>query len=160
MDFSTLLILIFMIMFWLFRAIVAVCTQYSIDLIGIVSYNLNLEIIISFAVIICIVLVAKRKIIGALVYTLVYGMYFGEHFFNEVINLFKGETLTMDMSANLICDFIAILLVIFCLFDTVISKSKNAPKNKNTDWYFENSEYDKELEKRDKRDDKNQYKFY
>lgn len=147
-------------MFWLFRAIVAVCTQYSIDLIGIVSYNLTLEIIISFAVIICIVLVAKRKIIGALAYTLIYGMYFGEHLFNEVINLFKGETLTMDMSANLICDFVAILLVIFCLFDTVISKSKKAPKNKSTDWYFENSEYDKELEKRDKRDDKNQYKFY
>lgn len=160
MGFSTLLILIFMIMFWLFRAIVAVCTQYSIDLIGIVSYNLTLEIIISFAVIICIVLVAKRKIIGALAYTLVYGMYFGEHLFNEVINLFKGETLTMDMSANLICDFVAILLVIFCLFDTVISKSKKVPKNKSTDWYFENSEYDKELEKRDKRDDKNQYKFY
>ena len=65
MGFSTLLILIFMIMFWLFRAIVAVCTQYSIDLIGIVSYNLNLEIIISFAVIICIVLVAKRKIMNS-----------------------------------------------------------------------------------------------
>ena len=40
-NFSTWLLVIFMVMFWLFRAIVALCTQFSKDLLGIVAYNLN-----------------------------------------------------------------------------------------------------------------------
>ena len=150
-----------MIMFWLFRAIVAVCTQYSIDIIGIFAYNLTLEISISFIIIICIVLVAKRKIIGALAYTLIYGMYFGEHFFNEFIKLINGETLSIEMTSNLVCDLCAILLALFCLMDSIVLRVRNKDsKHKTTEWYFEKNEYDKELEKRDKRDDKNQYKFY
>lgn len=161
MAFSTILILIFMIMFWLFRAIVAVCTQYSIDIIGIFAYNLTLEISISFIIIICIVLVAKRKIIGALAYTLIYGMYFGEHFFYEFIKLINGETLSIEMTSNLVCDLCAILLALFCLMDSIVLRIRNKDsKHKTTEWYFEKNEYDKELEKRDKRDDKNQYKFY
>ena len=161
MAFSTILILIFMIIFWLFRAIVAVCTQYSIDIIGIFAYNLTLEISISFIIIICIVLVAKRKIIGALAYTLIYGMYFGEHFFNEFIKLINGETLSIEMTSNLVCDLCAILLALFCLMDSIVLRVRNKDsKHKTTEWYFEKNEYDKELEKRDKRDDKNQYKFY
>ena len=50
-----------MIIFWLFRAIVALCTQYSVDMLGLVAYNLNIEIIIAFLTIPCIVLVIKRK---------------------------------------------------------------------------------------------------
>ena len=150
-----------MIMFWLFRAIVAVCTQYSIDIIGIFAYKLTLEISISFIIIICIVLVAKRKIIGALAYTLIYGMYFGEHFFNEFIKLINGETLSIEMTSNLVCDLCAILLALFCLMDSIVLRVRNKDsKHKTTEWYFEKNEYDKELEKRDKRDDKNQYKFY
>ena len=57
MSFGTILIIIFMVMFWMFRAIVALCTQFSIDFIGIVSYNLTFEIIISFITLICIILV-------------------------------------------------------------------------------------------------------
>lgn len=148
-------------MFWLFRAIVAVCTQYSIDIIGIFAYNLTLEISISFIIIICIVLVAKRKIIGALAYTLIYGMYFGEHFFYEFIKLINGETLSIEMTSNLVCDLCAILLALFCLMDSIVLRIRNKDsKHKTTEWYFEKNEYDKELEKRDKRDDKNQYKFY
>ena len=61
-NFSTLLLAIFMVMFWLFRAIVALCTQFSIDLLGIVAYNFNWEVIIAFATLLCIILVVKRKL--------------------------------------------------------------------------------------------------
>ena len=54
MSFGTLLIVMFMVMFWLFRAIVTACTQFSIDLIGIVSYTPSIEIAISFITFICI----------------------------------------------------------------------------------------------------------
>ena len=70
-NFSTWLLAIFMVMFWLFRAIVALCTQYSVDMLGIVAYNLNIEIIIAFLTIPCIVLVIRRKLVGSLAYLLI-----------------------------------------------------------------------------------------
>lgn len=161
MAFSTILILMFMVMFWLFRAIVALCTQFSIDLIGITAYNLTFEIVIAFITIICIILIAKRKIIGSLAYLLIYGMYFGEHLFSGLLQLINGGTLTIEASTNLVCDFIAILLAIFCLIDILIDKKgRQNIKESDTDWYFKNKQYDEELKKKDSRDDKNEYKFY
>lgn len=161
-NFSTILLSIFMVMFWLFRAIVALCTQFSIDLLGIVAYNLNYEIIIAFATIFCIVLIVKRKLIGALTYVLIYGLYFGEHLFTTIIPLLQNKTtLTIDLSMNLISDLIAIVLAIFVLFDMLVDKSRKAnPIDKKTDWYFKNEKYEEELKARDKREDKNEYKFY
>lgn len=161
MSFGTILLVMFMVMFWIFRAIVALCTQFSIDLVGIVSYNLTFEIIVSFITLICIILVIKRNIFGGLAYFLMYGLYYGEHFFNTIISTTQGSQLTIEMSANLICDLMAILLAVFCLFDILIDKNKKAnPSDKKTDWYFKNKEYDEELKKRDSRDDNNEYKYY
>lgn len=161
MSFGTLLIVMFMVMFWIFRAIVAVCTQFSIELVGIISYNLTTEIIISFITFICILLVVKRSIIGGLAYFLIYGMYYGQHLFTSIVSLANGGTLSMELSANLVCDLIAVLLAFFCLFDILLDKNRKAnPKDKKTDWYFNNKDYDEELKKRDSREDKNEYKYY
>lgn len=161
-NFSTILLIIFMAMFWLFRAIVALCTQFSIDLMGITAYNLNMEIIIAFITILCIVLIVKRKLVGSLLYLLIYGMYFGEHLFMNLASIFKNSSaLTMEVGANLLSDFIAVILAIFVLFDMLIDKSRKAnPIDKKTDWYFKNEKYDEELKARDSREDKNEYKFY
>ena len=161
-NFSTMLLAIFMVMFWLFRAIVALCTQFSIDLLGIVAYNLNWEIIIAFATIICILLIIKRKLIGALAYLLIYGMYFGEHLFVNIVPILQKQTiLTTDVVMNLFSDFVAILLAIFALFDMLVDKGRKAnPVDKKTDWYFKNEKYDEELNARDSREDKNEYKYY
>lgn len=161
-NFSTILLTMFMVMFWLFRAIVALCTQYSIDLLGIVAYNLNIEIAIAFITILCIILVVKRKLIGALLYFLIYGAYFGEHLFNAIVPLIqKQTTLTVDMSMNLFSDFVGIILALFILFDMLIDKNRKAnPIDKKTDWYFKNQKYEDELNARDKREDNNEYKYY
>ncbi len=161
-SFSTMLLTIFMVMFWLFRAIVALCTQFSIDFLGLVAYNLNIEIIIAFATIICIVLIIKRKLIGSMIYLLMYGGYFGEHLVANIIPILqKQSTLTIDASMNLISDFIAILLGLFAIFDILIDKSKKTnPVDKKTDWYFKNEKYEEELKARDNREDKNEYKFF
>ena len=161
MSFGTILIVIFMVMFWLFRAIVALCTQFSIDLIGIVSYNLTMEIIISFVAFICILFVIKRKLIGALAYFLMYGMYYGQHLFNALVWIANGDAISIELSANLVCDLMAVALAIFCLFDVILDKNRKAhPKDSKTDWYFNNKEYDEELKKRDSREDTNEYKYY
>lgn len=161
-SFSTLLLTLFMVMFWMFRAIVALCTQFSIDLIGIVAYDFNMEVIIAFATLICIILVTKRKIIGALLYLMLYGVYFGEHFITNGTTFIQGQgTVDIAFTMNLIVDFTAILLAIFVLIDMLIDKGrKTNPINKKTDWYFKNEKYDEELKARDKREDKNEYKFY
>lgn len=161
-SFSTWLLTLFMVMFWLFRAIVALCTQFSIDLLGIVAYDFNIEVIIAFATLLCIILVVKRKLIGSLLYLMLYGVYFGEHFITNIMILIQGPT-TIDITftINILMDFIAILLAIFVLIDILIDKGRKAnPIDKKTDWYFKNEKYDEELKARDQREDKNEYKFY
>ena len=161
-NFSTWLLAIFMVMFWLFRAIVALCTQFSIDLLGIVAYDFNWEVIIAFATLVCIVLVVKRKMIGALLYLMLYGVYFGEHLITNIMPIVQGNAnLTVDASLNLICDLVAVALVFFVLFDMLVDKGRKAnPMDGKTDWYFKNEKYDEELKARDQREDKNEYKFY
>lgn len=161
-NFSTWMIAIFMVMFWLFRAVVALCTQYSIDFLGLVAYDFNMEIIIAFVTIICIVLVVKRKMVGSLIYFVIYGAYFGEHLVANLIPFLQGKsTLTMDLSMNLISDLIAIVLALFSVVDMLVDKGRKVnPIDKKTDWYFKNEKYDKELKERDQREDKNEYKFY
>ena len=161
-NFSTWLLTIFMVMFWLFRAIVALCTQFQIDLLGIVAYNFNWEVIIAFATLLCIILVVKRKMIGALLYLMLYGVYFGEHLISNLIPVVSGTSgLTMELSLNLIFDLVAVALAIFVLFDMLVDKGRKAnPIDRKTDWYFKNEKYDEELKARDQREDKNEYKFY
>ena len=161
-NFSTWLLAIFMFMFWLFRVIIALCTQFSIDMLGIVAYDLKVEIIISFLIVICIVLVIKRKLIGAFIYAIIYGVYFGQPLFVNIMPILqKTTTLTVDISMNLFSDFIAILLALFVVIDMLVDKGRKAnPIDRKTDWYYKNEKYDEELKKRDSREDKNEYKFY
>ena len=161
-NFSTWLLAIFMVMFWLFRAIVALCTQFSIDLLGMVAYNFNLEVIIAFATLPCIILVVKRKLIGSLLYLMLYGVYFGEHFITNIIPLAQGQVaLSTDFVMNIFVDLIGIILALFVLLDMLVDKGRKAnPIDRKTDWYFKNEKYDEELKARDQREDKNEYKFY
>ena len=161
-SFSTLLLTLFMVMFWMFRAIVALCTQFSIDLLGVVAYDFNMEVIIAFATLVCIILFVKRNIIGALAYLTLYGVYFGEHFIANIMTLIQGQAyIDLAFSINLLIDFVAIVLALFALGDLLIDKKRKVnPIDKKTDWYFKNEKYDEELKARDQREDKNEYKFY
>ena len=161
-NFSTWLLAIFMVMFWLFRAIVALCAQFSIDFLGIVPYDFNIEVIIAFVTLLCIVLIVKRKLIGSLFYLIIYGVYFGEHFIANIISMAQGQTImNIDLSMNLVSDLIAIVLAIFAVLDMLVDKGRKVnPIDKKTDWYFKNEKYDKELKARDQREDQNEYKFY
>ena len=161
-NFSTWMIVIFMVMFWLFRAIVALCTQYSVDLLGLVSYNFTYEVIIAFLTIPCIVLVVKRKMIGSLLYLVMYSTYFGEHLVASILPILRGQAvLTSDLSMNLISDVVAIVLALFSVIDMLADKGRKVnPSDGKTDWYFKNEKYDEELKAKDKREDKNEYKFY
>jgi len=161
-NFSTWLLAIFMVMFWLFRAIVALCTQFSVDFLGIVAYNFYWEVAIAFLTLLCIILVVKRKLVGSLFYLMLYGVYFGEHFITNIIPLVQGQVaLSTDFAMNIFVDLVAILLAFFVLMDMLVDKGRKAnPIDGKTDWYFKNEKYDEELKARDQREDQNEYKFY
>ena len=161
-NFSTWMIAIFMVMFWLFRAVVGLCTQYSIDMLGIVSYNFTYEVIIAFATIPCIVLIIKRVMVGSLLYLVIYGAYFGEHFVSNIIPIIQGQaSLNNSLTMNLLSDTIAIILALFAVMDMLADKGRKAnPSDGKTDWYFKNQKYDEELKAKDQREDKNEYKFF
>ena len=63
MGFSTMLLIMFMSIFLIFRVVVAIMTQMGFDLIGITSWNLNYEIILIFLALVCILLIIKRKLL-------------------------------------------------------------------------------------------------
>ena len=71
-NFSTWMLVLFMIMFWVFRVIVVLMDELNLDFGGIEPLNASLEIILCFVVFVCIILVVKRKMIGGLLYLLSY----------------------------------------------------------------------------------------
>lgn len=153
---ASYLLLIFMIMFWIFRIIVAFTASIGID-IGVVPINMNIEIVLLFITILCILLISKRKLLGAIIYLISYGMYFGVDLYNIVLNLIDGSNAITDYSRVLV-SFIGIVIPISVMFSLLMDKNRTAhPVDKKTDWFYKNEEYDRKL---DERADKNNYRNY
>ena len=153
-NFSTWMLVMFMVMFWVFRVIVAVMPEFGTTLGGIAPLNQNLEIILSFVVLVCIVLIVRRKLIGALIYLLAYGMYFGVDVINNIQTVLNGAS--METALNVFTSIIGIILPIAVLADLLLDKGRKAnPKDKKTDWFYNNEQFDRKL---DERSDKNNYR--
>ena len=82
-NFSTWMLVMFMILFWILRIIVAVSAELNWDLGALKPLNQQVEIILLFVVLVCVILVVKRKMLGGLIYLLAYGMYFGVDIVNN-----------------------------------------------------------------------------
>ena len=150
-NFSTWMLVMVMVMFWVFRVIVAVMPEFGTTLGGIAPLNQNLEIILSFVVLVCIVLIVRRKLIGAL---LAYGMYFGVDVINNIQTVLNGAS--METALNVFISIIGIILPIAVLADLLLDKGRKAnPKDKKTDWFYNNEQFDRKL---DERSDKNNYR--
>lgn len=142
-------------MFWIFRVIVAVTYSMSIDF-PITPLNFTTEIILLFVTLICMILIVKRNIIGALIYFIGYGLYFGNDLYNGVINIINGQIGGTDYF-SLFISLLGILIPFLIVMDIFLNKEgKGSTKNKKTDWFYTNEEYTRKL---DERADKNQYKF-
>ena len=157
-NFSTILLVMFIAVFWIFRMAIAFMYEIGQDLGGVVPYNQQMEIILLFVVLICMILIVKRKIVGALIYLVVYGMYFGTALISSFgIMANPGEGLIdITIYINGFINLIGIALPIIVLFDLLLDKNRKAhPKNTKTDWFYNNKEYDRKL---DERADKNNYR--
>lgn len=153
---SSYLMLIFMVMFWVFRLIVAFTTSIGVD-IGFVAMDMNKEIILLFVTLVCILLVGKRKLLGGIIYVVAYGMYFGVDLYNTVVLLLNGTAGITDYS-RAFASLMGVAIPIAVLFSLLVDKNRTAhPVDKKTDWFYKNEEFDRKL---DERADKNQYRNY
>ena len=152
---SSWLIVMFIIMFWAFRIIVAITGSMEIDFF-VTPIDNNIEIILLFVVLLCVPFIFKRKLIGAIIYLLAYGWYFGRELLQNVMQLINGETLAVSTYLTMFIALIAITLPIIAVFDILLDKNRmKNPVNKETDWFYKNEQYDRKL---DERADKNNYR--
>lgn len=157
-NFSTWLLVMFVVMFWVFRIIVAFAYETNMDFAGVVPINQQMEIILLFVVLVCIILIVKRKIIGALMYLVAYGLYFGTTLIEGIKSLMDvNNNITNAISyLNTFIALIGIALPVAVLLDLLLDKSRKAnPKDGKTDWFYKNENYDRKL---DDRADKNNYR--
>lgn len=153
---STYLLVMFMIIFWIVRIIVTIMSQMGKDFMGMVPMNETFEIVILFATLLCLVLVAKRKLIGSLLYLTLHAIYFGGDITNKLSIMANNESLTLGENMQLMFSMLGIILALAVLIDLLLDKNrKENPKDKKTDWFYKNEEFDRKL---DDRADKNNYR--
>lgn len=148
------LIIIFVILFWILRIVVAATATMNIDF-GIQPINQVIEIVLLFITLLAIILVIKRNIIGAIIYFASYTLYFGASVFTQITELSNG-TLATNQYTNLAVSCVGIILGILTLFDVLFNQNRtNTHLDKKTGWFYDNKDYDRKL---DERADKNNYR--
>ncbi len=153
---STYLLVMFMIIFWVVRIAVTIMSQIGKDFMGMVPMNETFEIVILFATLLCIVLVTKRKLVGALLYLTLHAIYFGGDITMKLNIMANNETLTLAQNTQLIFSMLGIIIPLTVLIDLLLDKNrKNNPKDEKTDWFYQNEQFDRKL---DDRADKNNYR--
>ncbi len=156
---SSWLLVMFMFMFWVFRVVVAFQAQYERDFGGFIAFNFTIEVILLFVVILCMILVLRRQLLGGILYMVAYGYYFGGYILNNALPMvLEGEALPMSILQNTMVAAVALVIAICVLFDLIVARVRRRdPKDKKTDWFFQNEQYDR---KYDERADRNQYRNY
>ena len=155
-KFSTYLLVMFMVVFWIIRIIITLESELGKDFMGVTPINEGFEIAILFATLLCLILVVKRKMLGSLLYLTLHAIYFGGDVTEKLNIMARNEPLTVAQSTDLIFSMIGIILPLAVLIDLLLDKNrKNNPKDKKTDWFYKNEDFDRKL---DDRADKNNYR--
>ena len=144
-----------MIMFWIIRIIIELASELVKEFLGgIKPINSTFEIALLFLTLVCIVLVARRNLVGGLAYLALYAVYFGGNITNKLIN--STGSLSLVDSVDIALSIFGIIIALFVVIDILIDKKQRLnPKDEKNDWFFNNKNYDRKL---DERADKNKYR--
>lgn len=154
-NFSTWLLVMFIVMFWIYRMIVAVTAELGLDFGGVIPMDMKTEVLLLFVVLLCLLFIVKRKVIGAVIYAIAYDLYFGMFLFNNLSEIVNGN-INLSNSMNAFVSLIGVILPLAVLIDLLLDKNRKAnPVDKKTDWYYKDDKYDREM---DERADKNNYR--
>ena len=155
-KFSTYLLVMFMIVFWIIRILITVEAEFGKNFMGITPINRIFEIVILFATLLCVILIVKRKIVGSLLYLTLHAIYFGGDITNKISIITRGDTQTFYQNIELIFSMLGIILPLAVLIDLLLDENrKNNPRDKKTDWFYKNEQFDRKI---DERADKNNYR--
>ncbi len=151
---SSWLLTIFIIMFWVFRVIVAFTYNMGINF-PIKPLDFNIEMILLFVTFFAILLILGRKLLGGIVYVIANIYYFGSYAYSFV----SAPSTDMDMNVvmNIFIAAVALVLSIGILLDLALNQDRHEGKDdKNTHWFYKNEKFDRKL---DERADKDQYRL-
>lgn len=141
--------------FWVFRLIIMLLFT-SDSGFPIVPMNVTFEVVLLFVTFACIILVAKRKMIGAVAYLIAQCAYFGVDAYKALEAITSGQAQTANY-LTLFISIIAVIIPILAIMNIGLSSGKRGNgKNRQTDWFYGTTDYDRNF---DDRADKNQYKF-
>ena len=150
------MLMIFSYVFWIFRIIVVLTSQVGGEFV-VQPANAEIEIITLFLTLPILLWLGKSKMIPAILYLGMYSIYFGQDLFNNVMMYQNGEAGISDVGVAIFISAIAMLLAILQFISTCITISKKGnEKDKKTDWFYKNKDYDRKL---DERADKNNYRI-
>lgn len=153
-KFSTWMILSLAVIFWLLRIAATYTYVMGMDFI-VEPLSLELEISLLFIALLAFVLLAKRKMLGAIIYIIAYDGYFGVDIFNKFIAMQEGALASLDYM-SIFFSFAGMILPIIALFDLLLDKNRTAhPKDKKTDWFYKDEKFDRQ---KDERADTNNYR--
>lgn len=143
------------VIFWLFRLIVALIYTTGTAFIF-TPINITTEVILLFITFACIIFIAQKKMIGAVMYLIVQCAYFGVDGYKNLRTILEGNP-TNSNYISLIVSAFAVIIPILAIMNIGLSTGKKSSgKNKKTDWFYATTEHDREY---DSRADRNQYKF-
>ena len=153
-KFSTWMILLLDIIFWLLRIVATYTYTMGIEFM-IKPMNVNLEIFLIFMALLVFILVAKRKFLGAIIYIIGYFGYFGASLWQNIQQMQTTGGMVDDY-LSVFFNFIGIILPVLTLLDLLLDKNRQLhPTDKKTDWFYRNKKYDIQ---KDERADKNNYR--
>ncbi len=153
-SFANWMIVIFLVMFWIFRVIVAYFYAKGQEFM-VAPISLEIEIIMLFISIICIACIVKKYKVGGFVYFGISLCYYGLDLYNDFTGIVSGSSFqNLGRASQIFASVVGMSLAIAALID-VLSYDLKTTENKNTEWFF-NSKVERQ---KDERDDKNQYRI-
>ena len=172
-KFSTYLVVMFMIVFWILRIVITLSAEMGSNFLGITPINETFEIVILFATLVCAILIVKRKLVGSLLYLAIHAVYFGGDVTDKLNIMANNGQLTVAQSTDFIFSVIGIILPLAVLLDLLLDKNSEVGHlnigagrtvyqsltliNKAVEdgSFYKNEEFDRKL---DDRADKNNYR--
>ncbi len=153
-KFSTWMILSLDVIFWMLRIVATYTYTMGIEFM-IKPLDTNLEITLIFFTLFAFIFIAKRKLLGPIIYMIAYYGYFGVSLYK---NIEQMQTVggMIDDYLTVFVSFVGIILPTLTMFDWLLDKNKKLhPTDKKTDWYYRNKKYDMQ---KDDRTDRNNYR--
>ena len=152
---SNYLIIMFSVMLFIFRLIVVFTATFGIEFV-VEPINISYEMVLLFINIICIILMSKNKLSGAMIFVVASIAYYGPEMLN-IAGSMQTDKISVEIATEAIISLIGIIIPIFAFLIIAFAKEQEKrPVDKKTDFFYKNEDYDRKL---DERADKNNYRI-